>query len=179
MRCKVLVPFLPALLLGGCATVERSALPMPASALQARQAQTRTIEGVESGVVLKAALSALQDEGFVIRQVNAELGLLTAVKEWRSRKQPGLSRTVKWLAALPTYGASLLVPTGKTEFTTVEANVNVMAEADETRVRISLVSKVTDGQGRLCSVMPVEDADVYQGLLARLDKAVYLEKEGF
>ncbi|HXY41057.1 MAG TPA: hypothetical protein VEQ10_15400 [Vicinamibacteria bacterium] len=170
---------IPALLLGGCATVERSALPTPASALQTRQAQTRTLEGVSSEVVLKAALSALQDDGFVIRQVSSELGLVTAVKEWRSRKQPGLSRTVKWLAALPTYGASLLVPTGKTEFTSVEANLDVTAEADETRVRISLVAKVTDGQGRLYSVTPVEDAVVYQGLLSRLDKAVYLQKEGF
>ncbi len=176
---RQLMLLLPALLLGGCATVERQALPTPASALQARQAQTRNLEGVASDVVLKAALNALQDEGFVIRQVNSELGLVSAVKEWRSRKQPGLSRTVKWLAALPTYGASLLVPTGKTEFTSVEANVNVMPEAGQTRVRISLVSKVTDGQGRLCSVTTVEDAAVYQGLLARLDKAVYLQKEGF
>ncbi len=172
----LLLPML--LLLGGCATVERSALPMPADALSARQAQTRTLEGVSSEVVLKAALNALQDDGFVIRQVNSELGLVTAAKEWRSRKQPGLSRTIKWLAALPTYGASLLVPTGKTEFTSVEANVNVMPEAGQTRVRISLVSKVTDGQGRLCSVTPVEDAAVYQGLLARLDKAVYLQEQG-
>ncbi|HVO09218.1 MAG TPA: hypothetical protein VMX54_00580 [Vicinamibacteria bacterium] len=179
MAREGLVLVLPAVLLGGCATVEHSALPLPATALQARQAQTRTLEGVGSEVVLKAALNALQDEGFVIRQVNSELGLVSAVKEWRSRKQPGLSRTVKWLAALPTYGASLLVPTEKTEFTSVEANVNVMAEAEQTRVRISLVSKVTDGQGRICSVTPVEDPLVYQGLLARLDQAVYLQNEGF
>ncbi len=165
--------------LGGCATVDRAASsPAASGGLAARQAQTRTLEAVSAQVVLKAALAALQDEGFVVREVNAELGLVTAVKEWRSRNQQGVSRTFKWLAALPTYGAALLLPTGKTEFTAVEANLNVTQEAQQTRVRVSLVSRVTDSQGRLRSVTPIEDAAVYQGLLARLDRAVYLQKEG-
>jgi hypothetical protein len=54
----------------------------------------------------------------------------------------------------------------------------VTPEAAGTRVRISLVAKVTDKDGAVRSVRPVEDPLAYQALLARLDKAVYLQREG-
>ena len=114
----------------------------------------------------------------MVREANAELGLVTAVMEWQSRKPSGGLRVLKWVAAIPTYGASLLVPTGRHEFSAVEANVNVTQEAAGTRVRISLVAKLTEKDGSVRSVKPVEDALAYQALLARLDKAVYLQKEG-
>jgi hypothetical protein len=128
--------------------------------------------------VLKAVVNVLQDEGFVIREASAELGVVSAVKEWRSRQANDGLRIAKWIAAPMTYGASLLIPSGRTEFTAVEANVNVTQESTRTRVRISLVAKVTDKQGRVQNVRPVDDALAYQGLLARLDKAVFLQREG-
>jgi hypothetical protein len=168
-----------ALLLGGCASAPRPAAEsLFSSALQARQAQSRTFETEDQKLVLKAVLNVLQDEGFVIREANAELGVVAAVKEWRSRQANQGLRIAKWIAAPMTYGATLLIPSGKTEFTAVEANVNVTQEAARTRVRISLVSRVTDKQGRVQAVTPVEDGLIYQGLLARLDKAVYLQREG-
>ena len=168
-----------ALLLGGCASAPRPAAEsLFPSALQARQAQSRTFETEDQKLVLKAVLNVLQDEGFVIREANAELGVVAAVKEWRSRQANQGLRIAKWIAAPLTYGATLLIPSGTTEFTAVEANVNVTPEAARTRVRISLVSRVTDKQGRVQGVTPVEDGIVYQGLLARLDKALYLQREG-
>lgn len=98
--------------------------------------------------------------------------------EWRSRQPNRGLRVLKWVAAVPTYGASLLIPTGRTEFSAIEANVNVTPEASRTRVRISLVSKVTAKNGEVVSVRPVDDPLAYQRLLAGLDKAVFLEKEG-
>ena len=173
------IPAALALFLGACATSQQSALPRyPHSPLELRQAQTRAFDHVDARHVMKAALNALQDEGYVIREANAELGLVTAVMEWQSRKPNGALRVLKWVAAVPTYGASLLVPTGNHEFSAVEANVNVTQEATGTRVRISLVSKVTERNGNVRSVQPVEDTLAYQALLARLDKAVYLQKEG-
>jgi hypothetical protein len=173
------IPVALALFLGACATSQQSAMPRyPQSPLELRQAQTRAFETADTRLVLKAALNALQDEGFVIREANAELGLVTAVREWESRKPNGTLKVLKWVAAVPTYGASLLVPTGKNEFSAVEANVNVTQEAAGTRVRISLVAKVTERNGDVRSVTPIVDALAYQALLARLDKAVYLQKEG-
>lgn len=168
-----------ALLLGGCATAHNSVLPsLVPGALEARQAQSRSFEVADQRLVLKAALNVLQDEGFVVRQVNLELGMVTAVKEWRSARANTGLRIAKWIAAPMTYGASLLIPSGSNELTAVEAIVNVSPESERTRVRISLVAKVTSTEGRVRSVQPVEDARAYQDLLAHLDRAVYLEKEG-
>lgn len=168
-----------ALLLGACASVPDSAgVRVPQSPLELRQAQSRTFETGNPRLVLKAALNVLQDQGFVIRHADADLGIVTAVMEWRSRQPNKGLRVLKWVAAVPTYGASLLVPSGRTEFSAIEANVNVTPEGSNTRVRISLVSKVTAKNGEVVSVSPVDDMLAYQRLLAGLDKAVFLEKEG-
>lgn len=173
------IPAALALALAACATTSQSHLPGPPQApLELRQAQSRTFETPDPRLVLKAALNVLQDQGFVIRHADAELGLVTAVTEWRSGQPNQGLRILKWVAALPTYGTSLLLPTGRTEFSAVEAIVNVTPEAGRTRVRISLVSKVTDGKGSVRRVSPVEDPLAYQRLLTGLDKAVFLEKEG-
>ena len=168
-----------ALLIGACASMpDSTGVGVPAAPLELRQAQSRSFETADSRLVLKATLNVLQDQGFVIRHADAELGLVTAVMEWRSRQPSRGLRVLKWVAAVPTYGAALLLPTGKTEFSAVEANVNVTSEPAGTRVRVSLVTKVTDKDGAVRSVAPVDDPLAYQRLLAGLDRAVFLEKEG-
>jgi hypothetical protein len=162
----------------GCASGAGGRAILPSSPLEVRAAQSRVFDTADERLVLKAALNALQDSGFVIRQTDAELGLVTAVAEWKSRTPNKGLRIAKWVAAPFTYGGSLLIPTGRTEFSSVEANVNVTREAGRTRARVSLVSRVTDKDGRIRSVEPIADPLAYQGLLARLDKAVYLEREG-
>ena len=173
------LPVALSLLLGACASVPDSAgMRVPQSPVELRQAQSRTFETADTRLVLKAALNVLQDQGFVIRHADAELGIVTAVMEWRSRTPNRGLRVLKWVAAVPTYGAALLVPSGRTEFSSIEANVNVTPEAARTRVRISLVSRVTGKKGEVLSVRSVEDPLAYQRLLAGLDKAVFLEHEG-
>jgi hypothetical protein len=168
-----------ALAAGACAGTTASLPPGPPRApLELRQAQTRTFEGADPRLVLKAVVNVLQDQGFVIRQAEFELGVVTAVTEWRSgRRNEGL-RILKWVAAFPTWGASLLLPTGRNQLSAIEAVVNVMPEAARTRVRLSLTVRVTDDKGVVRRVSPVEDPSSYQRLLADLDKAVFLEKEG-
>ena len=88
------IPVALALLLGACASVPDSAgVRVPQSPLEMRQAQSRTFETADTRLVLKAALNVLQDQGFVIRHADAELGIVTAVMEWRSRHaEPGPAR---------------------------------------------------------------------------------------
>ncbi|HSD29033.1 MAG TPA: hypothetical protein VLL75_17165 [Vicinamibacteria bacterium] len=168
-----------ALVAGACAGTTTSHAPQPPQApLELRQAQTRTFETADPRLVLKAVVNVLQDQGFVIRQAEFELGLVTAVTEWRSgRRNEGL-RILKWVAAFPTWGASLLLPAGRNEVSAIEAVVNVMPEAARTRVRLSLTARVTDDKGVVQRVNPVDDPASYQRLLASLDKALFLEKEG-
>jgi len=175
---RLAIPAGLALLVGACATTNGPIARAPQTPLELRQVQSRSFASADSRLVLKAALNVLQDQGFVIRHADADLGLVTAVMEWRSKQPNRGLRVLKWVAALPTYGASLLLPTGQTEFSAIEVNVNVTQEGAQTRVRISLVSRVTDKKGTVQSVRPVDDPLAYQALLAGLDKAVFLEKEG-
>ena len=173
------VPVALALAVSACAATTQSELPeAPQAPLELRQAQSRTFDTPDPRLVLKAALNVLQDQGFVIQQAEFELGVVTAVTEWRSGKRNEGLRILKWVAAFPTWGASLLLPTGRDEFSAIEAVVNVNPEAERTRVRISMVAKVRDDKGNIRRVSPVDDPLAYQKLLAGLDKAVYLQKEG-
>ena len=173
------IPVALALLLGACASVPDSAgVRVPQSPLEMRQAQSRTFETADTRLVLKAALNVLQDQGFVIRHADAELGIVTAVMEQARHTRNNGVRVQKWVCAPSTWGLSLLLPDGKTEVSAIEVNVNVTAEAAKTRVRISLVSRVTGRGGEVLKVMPVDDPLAYQRLLAGLDKAVFLEHEG-
>jgi hypothetical protein len=166
-----------ALVGGACVSTNGSLVTRtPQTPLDLRQAQSRTFTTSDSRLVLKAALNLLQDEGFVIREANADLGLVTAVMERHSTNQ-GL-RAVKWAAILSTYGVAALLPWHDSAVTSVEANVNVTPEARGSRVRVSLVTKTLDKHGNVQKVEPVTDAMAYQRLLADLDKGVYLQREG-
>jgi hypothetical protein len=162
----------------GCASGSGGRAMLPTSPLEVRAAQSRVFETSDERLVLKAALNALQDSGFTIRQTDAALGLVTGVAEWKSRRQNTGLRVFKWVAAPFTYGTSLLIPTGRNEFSSVEANVNVTREGVRTRARVSLVARVTDAEGKVRRVEAIADPLAYQSLLGRLDKAVYLEGEG-
>jgi hypothetical protein len=167
-----------ALVVSGCATGGGSAALRAPGPLEARSVQSRELGTSDTRLVLKAAVGALQDEGFTIRQTDSGLGLVTATAEWQSRAESSVAKILKWAAVPMTYGASLLVPSGRREFSTVEATVNVTSEGERTRVRVSLALRVTDDRGRVRGVTTVGDPSVYQRLLARIDKALYLEREG-
>jgi len=60
-------------------------VPMPPkpqqSQLQIREFQTRTYETKDTKMVMKAVMHTLQDDGYIIKDANLDLGLLTAQKE--------------------------------------------------------------------------------------------------
>lgn len=162
----------------GCAGSTPAPELLPAARLELRQAQSRSFEGASTRLVMKATLAALQDEGYAIGHADASLGLITATRQWQSgRVHKGL-KVLKYATALTSYGASLLIPSGGNEFSSLEATVNVTEEPAGARARVSLVAKVQDEKGVVRSSTPVVDPLVYQALLGRLGKAVFLQQEG-
>ncbi len=49
--------------------------------LQTREFQTRSYETNDMKMVMKALLNVLQDDGYIVKNANVDLGLLTATKE--------------------------------------------------------------------------------------------------
>jgi hypothetical protein len=164
-----------ALPLAGCASGGGEMAVATPTQLQVRQAQTRSYPTADTRVVLKAVLDALQDEAFVIKSADADLGLITASREAVQRPNQAL-KVGKWLTALHTCGLSLLIP-NPGRHAILEATANVSSFGQETRVRLSMLLRVLDEKGRARGFEPVEDAGHYQGLLAKVDKSLFLALE--
>jgi hypothetical protein len=170
-RCSIAL-LLGSLALGGCATARQDLAP-PTSPLQLREAQSRTYSSCDRKLVMRAVLATLQDEGFVVRGADAELGLVTASKE-SARPVSAGQRVLGWYTRMLTYGL-VSGPTSRSAL--LEATANVSEFGAETRVRISFQLKILEGPEGLKESTTVTDPVAYQEFLAKLDKALFLLKE--
>ena len=132
---------------------QRSGLP----ALQVREFQTRTYETTDTAMVMKALLNVLQDEGFVIKTANTELGLITARRE--ETRPP---------CVFPDTCATLI---------SWDCTVNVSAFGTQAKVRVSVQQAGTTITNHVLYTTEVEDAAYYQNFFAKVDKGVFIQKE--
>ena len=66
--------------LGGCVAPPSVSLEMEESAVEVRSYQSRDFEGVPLATVMQALMGTLQDLGFVIRNGDGRLGLVSATR---------------------------------------------------------------------------------------------------
>ena len=175
MRAARLVPLLLAALpLGACAT--GGGAPAPASPLAIRELQSRSYPTPDTRLVMKAALGALQDNGFVVKTADAGLGLITATKE-SVREVSDVRKLGRWSFIVLTYGVGALLPGPRPGAGVLEATANVSEFGLETRLRVSFELKVLDGSGRLKESRTLGDAAIYQEFFARVDQGLFLLTE--
>ena len=142
---------------------------IPMTQLQVRQIQTRHYEIKKPKLAIKAILNVLQDEGFIPKQANSDVGFVYAVKEmdieddrtrfwatfWHGRKN------ARW-----------------TKNSVIECAANVTELSYGMRVRLSFQVKVFDNNGKVLGVETIRNPQFYQDFFSRVDKGVFLEKEG-
>lgn len=140
----------------------------PRTQLETRELQTREFPTRDEKLVMKAVLNALQDEGFIISNAVPDLGLISARKE----------RDVEHYssALLQSIVAGPQARWRKAEV--YEATANVTSHNDYTRVRLSLHQRVVDNQGATITTREVEEGEIYRRLFSKVDKSVFLQKEG-
>jgi hypothetical protein len=140
--------------------------------------QSRVYDDCDRKALLAAALATLQDEGFVVRTADAELGFVSASRE---EFVPGTSpelRTARWVGAFFTYGATLLIKVRDDRAIQLEATIRAEdLGAGQVRLRVSFLSRVRGKDGRLLTAAEVASPDVYQSFLARVDKNLFLARE--
>ena len=170
--------FAPLVLLGvtlsSCAT---GGVPLRSSRtpLEARALESRSYAGVDSRLAMKAVLGALQDEGFVVRTADAGLGLVTATRETVTPPSVG-AQARRVLLVAGTYGLAALFPGPRPQAWLLDATVHVSEFGTETRVRASFQLKKLEGD-QTTRAETVTDDGFLQGFFARVDKALYLERE--
>ena len=156
----VLVLFIPA-----CATTKTP----PKTQLQIREFQTRTYETNDVRMVMKAMLNVLQDDGFIVKNANVELGLFNATKE--------VDITNKW----EVFGAVLATSKYQTprwaKNRVIEATANISEFGKQCRVRINFQTKDMDNLGGVRQVGEIRDEKFYQDFFSKVDKAIFLQKE--
>ena len=163
MRRGMLPLLLAVLAVPGCATVA----PPPETQLQLRAFQSRVYETQDTKMVLKAVLNVLQDEGFIVKGADSDLGFLTAMREMDVEDRRFSASFARWLSSKDRWDKT----------TTIEATANVTPILAKTRVRVNFQTKTVDNKGRISRIEVLHDEAFYQEFFAKVDKGVFIEKE--
>ena len=79
VRCLFILA-LACTLVYGCASAT-GVTEIPKTQLEIREYQTREYDTKDVKMVMKSLLNVLQDDGFIVKNANVELGLISATKE--------------------------------------------------------------------------------------------------
>jgi hypothetical protein len=160
----------------GCGAVDATAgaarsmfkkKPKVRSQLEVRQMQTREFETSVTMTVLKAMLNVLQDDGYIVEQVNPELGFFNAAK---------MMDTEDTFAK--TWGTFWWGPSGKwIENTVIDCTASVSSFGEKTRVRTNFQLKKMNNKGGVEEVKIIDDPKFYQEFFTKVDKGIFIEKE--
>ena len=163
MKCLCIALPLFLSVLAGC---QRPNVAM--SQLQIRQVQTRTYDIQDPKRALKAVLNVLQDDGFIPRQANLELGFIHASKEVEVSRDGEAFWAKFWSGRDARWRKNSVV----------ECAANVTEIKGGMRLRVNFQVKVMNNKGEVMQVEAVHDPLFYQQFFQRVGKGIFYEKEG-
>ncbi|MFA4875759.1 MAG: hypothetical protein WC956_00385 [bacterium] len=141
----------------------------PKTQLEIREFQTRDFDTKDAKLVIKALLNTLQDDGYTIKNADANLGFLSATKEIDLGGSPGYIWT--WGNNNPKEEARWR------KLKVIDATANVTEFGNKTRVRVSFQEKILDNLGAVMEAHQIDDAKFYQDFFVKVDKGIFLQKE--
>lgn len=172
--------------LTACTVVNQRTIQPPKTQLQTRTFQTREFDTNDVKLVMKAVLNTLQDDGFVAKNAVVDLGLITATKELQlnNRRNTTDNSSDYWTEVFaklfktqsPSRTQSQEVRFDK--FKIIEASINITPIGTRTKVRANFLAKVLDDKGNPSEVYSIDDMKFYQDFFAKIDKGVFIEKQG-
>lgn len=136
-------------------------------------------------MVMKALLNVLQDDGFIVKNAVAELGLLTASKEL-DVEPAGEGPFWSGLSIGGGFGRRGGLDWGlgsdrndapRTKNTIIEASANVSEFGRKCRVRINFQKKTVDNRGGTLEVRQIDDSNFYRDFFSKVDKGIFLQRE--
>lgn len=136
--------------------------------LQVRQMQTRTYAIRDAKRALKAVLNVLQDESFIPRQVDLDLGYIYAVKEVDVSKDNEEFWARFWHGRDARWRSNSIL----------DCAANVTEIKDGMRLRVNFQVKIMNNRGEVMTVQAIENPAFYQQFLRKVDKGVFLENQG-
>jgi len=162
--------------LAACASAAGRVAVPPNPTLEQRELESRTYSTGDTRALMRAVLAALQDDGFIVRTADANLGLITATRE-SARPASEALRTGRKVAIVMTYGLAALLPGPKDRSSILEATANVASFGSETRLRINFQLKRLENGSHLKEIQTVLDGRAYQEFFSKVDKGLFLQRE--
>lgn len=196
---KIISIFLITGLLFTCSPVVYAKKSKSPTQLERRTMETRFLDTADTAKVLRAAVNTLQDSGFIVQEIEPDLGYIRATKSYKKKfVNKGRVAGQSFMLALFTayaifsYGSTAYYVTDPTrrisnelhaKTVVVDTNVNVEKFGkNKTKVRIVFSQKVlqnADGYSYVKSaptrILKVYDPKIYQEFFAQLDKSVFYE----
>lgn len=119
--------------------------------MRLRKMQTRTFVGATAKAVSKELLAVLQDEGFIVKNVSNELGLITAERDTNIEKLSSKFWAYVFSGKKARWNKHSLI----------EITSNISEEPGKTKIRINLLLRVFDNLGRIVDVHQVLEEEAY------------------
>lgn len=130
--------------------------------MKLRKMQSRTYLGCDSRVIAKEVIQLLQDEGYMVKNVNTDIGLITAE----------LNTNIE------TFGSKFwaVVFRGKRarwkKHSVVEITANISEGSNQSKIRVNYLLRIYDNLGRVVDVHQILDDEVYDDFFDRIQKGL-------
>lgn len=135
--------------------------------LQIRQYQTKTYDTADTTMAMKAVLNVLQDEAYIVKQANTELGFLTATKEVDVENGADKFFSSFFMGSSARWDKNSII----------EVTANLTSRNSQTRVRLNFQRKTLDNKGNVADIEQLQDEAFYRDFFAKVDKGIFIEKE--
>lgn len=140
----------------GCATSQAR------SQMQIREFQTRSFETTDVKAVLKALLNVLQDEGYVTKQANLELGLINATMEYETGLK--VSELLNPFTSFWEMSRNSII----------DATINVSPYGETCRVRANFQMKTLNRGGGVNKIKQIDNEEFYIDFFAKVRKGIFI-----
>ena len=171
MKKILIVLLLAACTLPVCAKQRQSEeIITPMTHLEKRQFQTRSYNNEASTLLMKGLLDVLQDEGYIVYNVNSTLGFIYAVKDYNiSAHDIDISKEFGLTKSRLKYNG--------VKVATMEATANITEYGNTARGRINFKRKLLNEYGNAQFIEDINNAEYYGDFYQKLDSAIKLQKE--
>ena len=136
--------------------------------LEIREFLTRTYSSNNVKMIMKAVINTLQDDGFMIRNADKELGFISASKEADVSDQTEVIIASIFAGEQARYKKN----------STIECSVNISELGKQTKVRAVFQAKVVDNFGSPVNTSTIEEPGYYQNFFSKVDKGIFIENQG-
>jgi hypothetical protein len=151
-------------------TACQQAPPQPLKTqIQVREFQTRTFDTKKTDEVMSAVVEAFQDQGFMVKNVVPQVGLVSATREVEveNRDEAFFKRFMLGQNAVWSKNA------------TIEATANVKTQGGITKIRANFQEKILNNHGGVDAVNTIEDPKFYQDFFDKIGKSIFIEKHKY